>query len=211
MTTSKLTPEEQRALVEQNLGLATHVAARFAASKMDADDLVQEARLGLIDAAARFDPTKGKFSTYASWHILKAIMDAIRNRNEVVRRPRRKGSKVSEHFSQVKDDADMEKVWALSSAEPTPAEATLAAEEQRLRTENDARMREAIAALPHRDGVVIRARHGLCGAEAMTLLEVSRLLGVSPERVRQIQAAAEEKLRRELVRRAIVPVEQRTP
>ena len=64
-----LTLEERNKLVEENLGLATHFASQFRASRMEFEDLVQEAYLGLMDAAERFDPARGnKFSTYARWH-----------------------------------------------------------------------------------------------------------------------------------------------
>ncbi len=55
---------------------------------------------------------------------------------------------------------------------------------------------EAIAQLPQREQVVLQMRFGLDGRAMATLAEVGEELGVSLERVRQIQAAALDRIRR---------------
>lgn len=60
--------DDERKLVEENLGLAVDVAKRFniVPSRRCVEDLVQSAVLGLVMAAQRFDPTRNlRFSTYA--------------------------------------------------------------------------------------------------------------------------------------------------
>ena len=54
---------------------------------------------------------------------------------------------------------------------------------------------EAVSRLSEREQTVIGMRFGLAGEGIKTLAEVGRRLGVSLERVRQIQRAALEKLR----------------
>ena len=56
----------------------------------------------------------------------------------------------------------------------------------------------AIAELPERQRRVIERRYGLNGAEVATLDDLSRELGVTRERVRQIQVEALERLRAKL-------------
>jgi len=52
-------------------------------------DLVQQANIGLIKAADRFDPDRGnRFATYAVWRIRAEIQDYKRTNLSVVRRPR---------------------------------------------------------------------------------------------------------------------------
>ena len=51
-------------------------------------------------------------------------------------------------------------------------------------------LEQALTELPDRDADVLRLRFGLGGAEPLTLAEVGRQLGVSRERVRQIEASA---------------------
>lgn len=185
-----MSPEEEKRneLVEANIGLATHFAKKFEASRMEYEDMVQEAYLGLIDAADRYNPERGTaFSTYARWHILKRIMDAIHNRNEIVRTPRRRPSHICGPLDDVSEMEDS-----------APHVSELMDEEAMVDV-----VRACIKELPAREGIVIRLRHGV-NADRMTLAKVGELLGVCTERARQIQNAAEEKLRALLAERDIL-------
>jgi RNA polymerase sigma factor (sigma-70 family) len=188
----KLTPaqEKRNKLVEANIGLSTHFADQFQASRMEYADLVQEAHMGLIDAAEKFDPDRGtKFSTYARWHIMKRIMDAIHNRNEIIRTPRRRPS----HFCSSLDEAQVAEMpdGAPHASEQMDEEAMVNA------------VRECIKELPSREGIVIRLRRGI-NTDPMTLSKVGDILGVTAERVRQIQKSGEEKLHALLAKRSIL-------
>lgn len=179
----KLTPAQERRneLVEQNIGLSTHFADKFQASRMEYADLVQEAHMGLIDAAEKFDPDRGtKFSTYARWHILKRVMDAIHNRNEIVRTPRRRPSHIC---------GSLEDPRVLKMLDESPQASDLMDEEAMVEA-----VRACIKQLPSREAIVIRLRRGV-NTEQMTLSKVGDILGVTAERVRQIQKSGEEKLR----------------
>ncbi len=185
------TPEERNKLVTDNMGLATHFASRFQASKMEFDDMVQEAYLGLIDAAERYDPARGtKFSTYARWHILKRIMDAVHNRNEIVRTPRRRPSHLCGSLENIGAES-----WMVDD-QPS-------AVDQMAHDEMVDEVRRVIKDLPAREAIVIRLRHGV-NTEKLTLARVGDILGVTPERVRQIQFSGEEKLRALLGESAIL-------
>jgi RNA polymerase sigma factor (sigma-70 family) len=187
-----LTPaqEKRNRLVEANIGLSTHFASQFQASRMEYPDLVQEAHMGLIDAAEKFDPKRGtKFSTYARWHIMKRVMDAIHNRNEIVRTPRRRPS----HICGTLDEA---RVVEMPDEMPD-------ASEQMDEAEMVDAVRACIKDLPAREGIVVRLRHGINTA-AMTLAKVGDILGVTAERVRQIQKSGEEKLRALLAEQSIL-------
>jgi RNA polymerase sigma factor (sigma-70 family) len=59
-------------------------------------------------------------------------------------------------------------------------------------------VRKAIAALPERMRLVIRERYGMRGGEPKTLGDVAKQLGLSKERVRQLQVKAERILRSKL-------------
>ena len=187
-----ISKNERNELVTKHMGLATHFASRFQASRMEYDDLVQEAYLGIIDAADRFDPARGKFSTYARWHIMKRIMDAIHNRNEIVRTPRRRPTHIC---GSLKEGG----VYLMEDDAPEP----LAVMEQ---DELVGGVNDCIKQLPNREAIVIRLRHGI-NTPKLTLREVGDIFGVSPERVRQIQNAAEEKLRDFLEQCAILRVQ----
>lgn len=67
---------------------------RIPGSVISVDDLVQEARLGLMDAAQRFDETKGaSFPTFASYRIQGALKDYCRSQDFLSRRDRERVSR----------------------------------------------------------------------------------------------------------------------
>lgn len=78
------------ALVEQHLGLARSLAARYAGRGAPRDDLDQVAAVGLVKAVHRFDPDRGTaFSTYAVPVILGELRHHFRDHGWAVRVPRR--------------------------------------------------------------------------------------------------------------------------
>ncbi len=84
-------PERQRLLgqiVERYLGLADALARRYGRSRSDADDLRQVARVGLIEAAQRFEPAKGDFVAFAVPTITGVIKRYFRDHAWLIRPPR---------------------------------------------------------------------------------------------------------------------------
>lgn len=74
--------DDVRALVAEHLALVpclvAHVAARYP-RHTDREELVQAGRLGLVEAAHRYDPERGvPFDRWASLRIRGAIVDAVR-------------------------------------------------------------------------------------------------------------------------------------
>jgi len=59
----------------------------------------------------------------------------------------------------------------------------------------ETRLRAALAALPKRDGDILRLRFGLTNSRSFTLEEIGQRYGVSRERVRQIEARAIQQMR----------------
>jgi RNA polymerase sigma-B factor len=77
-------------LVEEHLGLAHHLARRFANRGESYDDLVQVASVALINAVDRFDPARGfEFSTFATRTVLGELKRHFRDKGWAVRAPRR--------------------------------------------------------------------------------------------------------------------------
>jgi RNA polymerase primary sigma factor len=70
-----------------------------------------------------------------------------------------------------------------------------AVEETLIRQAVSRELRRAVAELDPKESEVVRLRFGLDGADPLTLQEVGARLGVSRERVRQIEVRAKEKLR----------------
>jgi RNA polymerase sigma-B factor len=77
-------------LIEAHLGLAEHLARRFAHRGEAYDDLVQVGSLALVKAVDRFDPERGvEFTTFATRTIIGELKRHFRDRGWAVRAPRR--------------------------------------------------------------------------------------------------------------------------
>tara|TARA_R100000005_G_C4997279_1_gene204000 strand:- start:865 stop:1788 length:924 start_codon:yes stop_codon:yes gene_type:complete len=224
--------------VEHNLRLAMDTAARYARSqtRMEYEDLIQEATIGLMRAVDKFDPERGfKFSTYATWWCRQSCQRAIANSGRAIRLPMhvesdvRKLAAVVEEFESNeggytrKDLAyflewDMEKldnVWShmentrLESLDNAVAEGSVLQHVDTLVDPNaidvaDAGMEasfaqsimKALSVLPERELQVLVMHHGLDGHEKpLTLQEIGENMGLTRERVRQLEAKAIARLR----------------
>ena len=66
--------------------LVVAIASRFRNYGLPLGELVQEGNVGLLQAAARFDPGREiRFSTYAAWWIRSAMQDYILRNWSIVR------------------------------------------------------------------------------------------------------------------------------
>ena len=75
-------------LVEANMRLVINIARGYRSRQIPMEDLVQEGAIGLMQAAARYDPDRGfRFSTYATHWIRQAIGRAIDNKAKSIRLP----------------------------------------------------------------------------------------------------------------------------
>jgi RNA polymerase sigma-32 factor len=69
-----------------HMRLVISIAARFRYFGLPMGDLIQEGHVGLLEAAARFEPERDvRFSTYATWWIRASIQDYILRNWSIVR------------------------------------------------------------------------------------------------------------------------------
>jgi len=84
-------------LVESNLSFVVKVATEYRNLGLPFEDLLNEGNIGLIEAAHRYDASKGtKFITYAIWWIRKSILKALSEHSSLVRVPTYQMKKVRE-------------------------------------------------------------------------------------------------------------------
>ena len=69
--------EARNRLVEATLPLVIHIAKGYVGHGVEMADLIQAGNEGLIVAASKFNPERGRFSTYAYWWVRQRIVRAI--------------------------------------------------------------------------------------------------------------------------------------
>ncbi len=73
-------------LVNAYMRLAVSMASKYVKYGVDTSELIQEAGIGLMKAAEKFDPERGvRFSTYATWWIKASIQDFVLRNWSLVR------------------------------------------------------------------------------------------------------------------------------
>jgi RNA polymerase sigma factor (sigma-70 family) len=169
-------------IAETNLALVLAMAKRTRMSEVDFADLVSEGNMALLRAVDKFDAGRGyKFSTYACRAILKAFS--------------RQGMKLSKYRQRFPTDFDpkLERSNFLEVKRES-FEKDAADEVKRIVLENRCDLSDV-------ERTVIEHRFGLEAGEIdkpMTLEQVGQIIGVTKERVRQIQNKAMEKIRLQL-------------
>ena len=231
-----------------HMRLVIAMAGKFRYFGLSMSDLIQEGHIGLLEAAARFEPERQvRFSTYATWWIRASMQDYILRNWSIVRggtssaqkalffnlrrlraRLAQNGAPISNHdvYSEISSalgvsEADVammdsrlsapdtslnapvvddgtgssDKMDFLRSNEPLQDEVVGEAIDEERRS---GWLRAALHVLNERELKIIRERR--LTDDGATLESLGTRLGISKERVRQIENRALEKLRAALVR-----------
>lgn len=181
-------------LTRTNLALVLAMAKRTRLGDIDFAEIVSEGNMALLRAVDKFQVDRGfKFSTYACRAILKAFSRAAQ-----------KHTRHRQRFP-VEFDPELEKSdWADTRRDVV--EADLTDELKQIVDRN-------LAELSNVEQTVIRRRFNWQQQEEhpLTLEEVGQIIGVTKERVRQIQNKALLKIRRLMEDGTIKPESTRQP
>jgi len=238
-------------LIKAYMRLVISAASRFKNYGLPMSDLIQEGVVGLMQAAARFEPERDvRFSTYAAWWIRSAMQDYILRNWSVVRTGttaaqkslffnlRRLRAKIDDGLGSAMSDAGRasiaealavnvedvasmemrlsggdqslnatisqtgEDVWQdfLADERPSPEDVIGDRHDTKARA---AWLRESLEELNDRERTIIHERR--LREDGRTLEELGRRLGISKERVRQIEHRALQKLKVALLRKVKDP------
>jgi len=235
-------------LTAAHMRLVISIASRFRHFGLPMGDLIQEGHVGLLEAAARFEPERQvRFSTYATWWIRASIQDYILRNWSIVRggtsstqkalffNLRRLRAKMARNGTGVPDAAMYEEIAAavgVSKADVEMMNSRLSAPDTSLNApviESDSTaadrqdfipcgqplqdqtvsdsidtarrtrwLEAALRELNERELRIVRERR--LTEEGATLESLGEKLGISKERVRQIENRALQKLRSALLR-----------
>jgi RNA polymerase sigma-32 factor len=237
-------------LTAAHMRLVIAIAARFRHYGLSMADLIQEGHVGLLEAAARFEPEREvRFSTYATWWIRASIQDHILRNWSIVRggtssaqkalffnlrRLRAKLTRGGEERIAAEVHGKIAEAIGVSRADVALMDARLSAPDTSLNApvldseaghsaerveflvdgsplqdesvgeviDSERRVRwlqQALDVLNERELRILRARR--LEEEQVTLEFLGDRLGISKERVRQIENRALEKLKRALIER----------
>ncbi len=168
--------EVKNKLIQANLRLVVSIAKRHVSAPLNFFELVSDGNMSLMRAVEKFDYSRGnKFSTYASWAIMNNFARSIPTEAH------RKGRFIT-GFDEVFESA------AGGRRDDHEAEG-----DQRQLRET---VQGMLARLDERERRIIASRFGLDGAMEQTLEQLGRELGITKERVRQLESRAQDKLRK---------------
>lgn len=163
-------------IIRSNLRLVVSIAKRHVAPTSNFFELISDGNMSLMRAVEKFDYSRGnKFSTYASWAIVKNFARSIPEESH------HRDRFVTGHDEMFESKADNR----TDEQEQELVQKNLRLTVQGFLDKLDARERH-----------IIQRRFGLGGKEECTLESLGRELGITKERVRQIESRAQEKIRR---------------
>ncbi|HAY91196.1 MAG TPA: RNA polymerase factor sigma-32 [Rhodobacteraceae bacterium] len=236
-------------LITAYMRLAISMASKFKRYGVPMNDLIQEAGLGLMKAAEKFDPDRGvRFSTYAVWWIKASVQDYVMRNWSLVRtgstssqkalffNMRRIQAQLEREAMQMGISLDSDQLhrkiateigvplgdvkmmdgrlsgsdYSLNATQSTDEEGrewieTLEDESEGAdslfeQAHDNAHLRkcllDAMSTLNDRERLIVRER--AIREDTRTLESLGKELSLSKERIRQIEAAAFQKLRKHL-------------
>ena len=224
--------EALKKLILANLKFVVSIANKYKTQDVPLLDLINQGNIGLLEAAKRYDPSKGtKLITYAVWWIKQAIIQAVNEQGSAVKMPVKHTAylykinsateKLTKELGRAPSVEEISKATDINAEE---IEEVLMASKSYLSLDNyigndedktfldsiedeDSNVEKVIIAkissLDPREAEIIIKRYGFDGGQPQTLEELGESMGVSRERVRQLENRALEKLKKKALKKRL--------
>ena len=185
-------------LVEANLRFVVKIASEYKGRGLQFDDLISEGNVGLMNAAMKFDASRGiRFVNYAVRLVRQQIEREIERQTSLYKVPRDVASKKAEKLSARALSVDaplggrsnMSLLSVLVNQDSPQADGRVFSESVETAVEL------ALRSLSERELLVVSRFFGLEGSHE-TMAEIAEDMGLKRERVRQIRNHAIRRLKK---------------
>lgn len=162
-------------LINANMRLVASIAKKHARPTDNFFELLSDGNLSLIKAVEKFDYSRGnKFSTYASWAIMKNYARSLPDEKTKRDRFLTGADEIFDGVADSRSDEQRELLTAESKKQ---------------------QVHELLDRLDERERRIMQLRYGINGERGLTLEQVGQKEGITKERVRQIEARGLTKLK----------------
>jgi len=213
--------EARNKLINSNLRYVIKVAKRYQNKGLPLNDLINEGNVGLIDAIDKYDSKKSKFITYADYWIRRRILKALYNKSRIIRIPEHKSrfllqiksydvetheKEYTDYIKRISKDINIPydllnhilKIKDVTSIESIRNIASNQILEDKVM---DDMIKEEICSvinseLNERELIIIEKRFGFNGYVPQSYKTIAKSLGLSYERIRQIEKKVLTKLKK---------------
>ena len=182
-------------LVSDNLNFVKSIANQYHGKGLEFDDLVSEGYMALIQAAQKFDTSRGtQFVSYAAPFIRKAMQQAIEKQSGILRVPKSAcKTKARPASSTVSIDAPLGEGNRYTLLDILVNKDALLADENTAFRQMYSDLQTCLQVLDEREKEVVEKFYGI-GKPHITLAEIGEDMGLKRERIRQIRDKALRKI-----------------
>jgi len=190
-------------LVQANLKFVVQQANRFIGQNVPVADLIMSGNIGMIEAAKRFDPTKGvRFITFAARYLQKYLNGEVDDHSKIVRIPKNQSYEI---YKKRKAGEEVN-TRTVEIDKPISSDSDNTVGDIMLRTEAEIieqmdmeadryKVNVMMSVLTEQEATIVKLRYGFTGEEDMSNKEIAEKLDLPIQVVGRAMRSAYNKMR----------------